>query len=411
MLFSEYFVPTLREVKEESLSFRLSLKAGLIAALASGIYSYLPLGLRVLKKIEAIIRKHMDNTGALEVLLPALQPLDLWKKTQRDELLAEVMVRFQDRRGRKLCLGPTHEEVITDLVARFVSSYKQLPLILYQIQTKFRDEVRPRAGLIRSCEFVMKDAYSFDIDEKNLQKNYQNMYSAYNSIFSECGLRTIAMEADPGFIGGSISHEFLAEGPSGEDVVFFCDKCNIYFKEKEECPQCNSRKFKEKRALELGHIFNLGTKYSEKLDAFFLDKEGRRSPVIMGCYGIGVSRIISAVIEQNCDKEGIIWPKEISPFDLELVCLNSDDKDLFSFSSRIYRILSDKGLEVLFDQRAESIGVKLNDAYLLGMPYLVIVGRKNFLEGKIEIITRSNKERILVDKERLVEALSELTDK
>jgi prolyl-tRNA synthetase len=408
MLFSKYFVPTLREVKEESLSFALSLKAGLISPLAAGVYSYLPMGLKVLKNIEGIIRKHMDAAGAQEVLLPAIQPVELWKKTKRDEILSEVLIRFSDRRGRKLCLGPTHEEVITDLVAKFVSSYKQLPLILYQIQTKFRDELRPRAGLIRGCEFSMKDAYSFDADEEGLKKNYQAMNQVYKNIFSECGLNTIVLEADSGFIGGSMSHEFLSEGVSGEDIVLFCKKCDHYFKEQKLCPKCKGKKFEQKKALELGHIFNLGTKYSETLGAFFLDRQGKRSPIIMGCYGIGVSRIISAVIEQNFDSEGIIWPQSIAPFDIEIACLDPQDQALRSFSFELYEKLKKAKFKVLLDERDDSVGVKLNDAYLLGMPYLVVVGKKNFATSKIEIIKRQGKVKSLVDKDRAAEKIASL---
>jgi len=408
VLFSKYFIPTLRNVSEESLSFKLSLKAGLISPLASGIYSYLPLGLRVLRKIEGIVREHMNSSGAYEVLLPAIQPLDLWEKTGRDKLLNEVLIRFQDRRKRKLSLGPTHEEVITDLVAKFVSSYKQLPLVLYQIQTKFRDEIRPRSGLIRGCEFIMKDAYSFDIDEKGLDNNYQKMYSAYDNIFKECGLSPIALGADPGFIGGNVSEEFLVEASSGEDIIQSCNECNIYFKDKKTCPQCKKGKIKQMRALELGHVFKLGTQYSEKLGAFFLDDKGRRLPALMGCYGIGVSRIISAVIEQNYDEEGIIWPKSVAPFDIEIVCLNPEDEYILSFSFKLYETLLENDFEVLLDERAESPGVKFNDAYLIGTPYIIIIGKKRFLEGKIEVIKRRNKESILVDKSNFPDLLGEL---
>jgi prolyl-tRNA synthetase len=408
MLFSKYFVPTLRQVKEESLSFGLLLKAGFISPLAAGVYSYLPMGLRVLKKVEAVVRKEMNEAGAIELLLPALQPLELWKRTGRDKLLSEVLIRFEDRRGRQLCLGPTHEEVITDLVAKFISSYKQLPLVLYQIQTKFRDEVRPRAGLVRGCEFVMKDAYSFDIDEEGLEKNYQAMHRAYSRIFSQCGLDTVVLEADTGFIGGSISHEFLAQGPSGEDLVVFCRDCNVYFKDKDSCPRCKKKNLKEFKALELGHIFNLGTKYSEKLGAFFLDKEGKRLPVIMGCYGIGVSRIIPAVIEQNYDQEGIIWPASLAPFDIEIVCLGSDQSDLNAYSLKIYEDLTNQGFDVLLDDRSESVGVKLNDAYLLGIPLVILAGKKNFAKDKVEIVQRKNKAKTLTDKSQVLEHLRRL---
>ncbi|MFC1599323.1 aminoacyl--tRNA ligase-related protein [Candidatus Omnitrophota bacterium] len=405
MLFSKYFIPTLRKVSEESLSFRLSLKAGLISPLASGIYSYLPLGLRVLKKIENIIRKHMDNLGACEVLLPALQPLELWEKTGRDKLLAEVLIKFQDRRKRRLSLGPTHEEVVTDLVAKFLSSYKQLPLVLYQIQTKYRDELRPKSGLIRGCEFVMKDAYSFDADDAGLDKNYLNMYHAYSRIFTECGLKPIVLGADSGFIGGSVSEEFLAEASSGEDMVLLCNKCNSYFKEQDSCPQCKAADFAQRRALELGHIFKLGTDYARKLGAFFLDEKGKRLPVVMGCYGIGVSRIISAVIEQNHDSEGIIWPQAVAPFEIEIVCLNPEDRDILSFSFKLYEELKEKGFEVLFDERPETPGVKFNDTYLIGMPYVVVVGKRKFAEDKVEVVTRKNKKTVLVHKSDVIETV------
>jgi prolyl-tRNA synthetase len=404
MLFSKYFIPTLREVKEESVSFNLSLRAGLISSLAAGMYSYLPLGLRVLRNIEKIIRTNMQACGAHEVLLPALQPVDLWRKTQRDELLGQVMLRCKDRKKRDLCLAPTHEEAVTDLVSKFVSSYRQLPLVLFQIQTKFRDELRPRSGLIRSCEFVMKDAYSFDRNPQGLDSNYQQMLSVYKNIFSECGLQTIPFTADTGFIGGSSSHEFLAEGSSGEDIFKSCQECGIEFKEGSLCPVCKSSKVKEKKALELGHIFKLGTKYSEQLAAFFLDEDSRRKPIIMGCYGIGVSRIISAVIEQNHDQDGIIWPEEIAPFSLEIVCLNPQDEEIKAFSFSLYEALN-KEYEVLLDERDESAGVKFKDAYLLGMPYIVVVGKKNFSQDKIEIVIRKNKEKIVVSKADFQERL------
>ena len=401
MLFSKSFIPTLREAKEESLSFNLSLRAGLISPLASGIYSYLPLGLKVLKNIERIIRKHMNGLGANEVLLPSLQPLDLWQKTGRDKTLGEVMIKFQDRRKRNLCLGPTHEEVITDLVARFVSSYKQLPLVLYQIQTKFRDELRPRSGLIRGCEFSMKDAYSFDKDEAGVRENYNKMLKAYEDIFKECGLKTIVLEAESGFIGGSVSHEFLSQGLSGEDMVKHCLGCGAHFKGKEICPKCSSKEAKEIKALELGHVFNLGDIYSKKLGAYFLDEKGKRLPLLMGCYGIGVSRIISAVIEQNCDEEGIIWPLNISPFDLEVICLNPDDEDIRSFSSSVYQKLKSKKFEVLFDERVEYSGVKFKDANLLGIPFQIIIGKKRFKENKVEVFLRGNKQAVLLDKSNI----------
>ncbi|MCD6540100.1 MAG: proline--tRNA ligase [Candidatus Omnitrophica bacterium] len=405
MLFSKYFIPTLREVKEESVSFRFSLKAGLISPLASGIYSYLPLGLRVLRRIEAVVRKNMNSLGAYEVLLPALQPLELWQKTKRSDLLGEVMIKFKDRRGRILCLGPTHEEVITDLVSKYVSSYRELPLILYQIQTKFRDELRPKGGLVRSCEFIMKDAYSFDKNEEGLEKSYQSMYSAYEKIFKECGLKPLVFSADVGFIGGSASCEFLIESSSGEDNFFQCRNCGFYFRDKDTCPKCKSRDYLEKKGLELGHIFKLGTIYSEKLGAYFLDEEGKRLAIVMGCYGIGVSRLLSGVIEQNYDSEGIIWPESIAPFDIEIVCLNPEEEEILSFCFQVYNTLSQQGFQVLLDERAEYSGVKFKDAYLIGIPYLIVVGKKNFSEDKLEFIRRRDKKKLLIDKKNYLEPL------
>jgi len=397
--FSKYLIPTLREVKEESISFNLSLKAGLISSLASGIYTYLPLGLKVLRKIENIIRKHMNLRGANEILMPALQPLELWSKTGRDKLLGEVMIKFEDRRGRKLCLGPTHEEVVTDLASKYISSYKQLPLILYQIQSKFRDEVRPKSGLIRGCEFVMKDAYSFDSTGEGLDHNYELILSAYKEIFKECGVDTAVLEADTGFIGGSKSHEFLAPADSGEDILLYCGKCGSYFKDGKQCPKCSNRPVEEKKALELGHIFKLGVKYSGKLGADFLDDKSRRLPLIMGCYGIGVSRIISAVIEQNYDKDGIKWPVNIAPFDAEVICLNTEDKDVFSFAEGIYSSLKEAGLDVLFDDRPGYSGVKFKDSYLIGIPFLIVVGKKQSKKGKVEIIRRKDNLRVITEGE------------
>ena len=385
----------------------MSLKAGLISPLVSGIYSYLPLGLRVLRKIEGIIRVHMDQAGAQEVLLPALQPLELWEKTGRAKMLDEVLLQFQDRRKRRLCLGPTHEEVITELVAKFISSYKQLPLLLYQIQTKFRDEIRPKSGLVRGCEFIMKDAYSFDVDDAGLSIQYKRMLEVYNNIFQACGLEPIVLSADSGFIGGSASEEFLVEAECGEDIIQFCSQCNTYCKEKEQCPQCRGG-LQEKKTLEMGHIFKLGTKYSQQLGAFFLDEKGRRLPAVMGCYGIGVSRLISAVIEQNYDQEGIVWPEGVAPFLVEVVCLNPEEQDINAFATQIYERLLSNNVEVLFDERLDSPGVKFNDAYLLGIPYVVVVGKRHFKEGNVEIIKRKNKESMVVKVEDVIENIMNL---
>jgi prolyl-tRNA synthetase len=305
----------------------------------------------------------------------------LWLKTGRDKDLGETMVRFTDRRGRKVCLGPTHEEIITDLVAQHLSSHKQLPLLLYQIQTKFRDELRPRFGLIRACEFIMKDAYSFDKDEQGLELNYKAMLGAYNKIFARCGLEVVTVEADPGVMGGKVSHEFMVPAKDGEDVV-----------------QVRGEKV---NCIEVGHIFKLGTKYSLSLGAQFQDAGGRLSPVIMGCYGIGVSRLISAVIEQHNDESGIIWPKEVAPFKALVIALDPESA-IRETASAIYNELSSRGVEVLFDDRDERAGVKFKDADLIGIPVQIIVGRKSAAEGKVELRSRSDKTTLLLSKEEAV---------
>jgi prolyl-tRNA synthetase len=391
MLWSQTFIPTLKETPQEaeSASHKLMLRAGLIRMLMAGVYSYLPLGLRVLGNITKVIRQEMDAAGASELLLPALQPQELWVRSGRDRAMGEVMIRFVDRRGRKVCLGPTHEEVITDLVRTHVSSYKQLPLVFYQIQTKFRDEIRPRFGVVRACEFIMKDAYSFDKDQDGLQKNYQVMHHAYRNIFARCGLQVLTIEADPGVMGGKVSHEFMVRAASGEDIVQVGqDKIN---------------------AIEIGHIFQLGTKYSDALSAQFLDAEGKLKPIIMGCYGIGVSRLMAAIIEQNYDDSGIIWPKEISPYQAIVVPLNVDEAEIMEQAMSLYAQLQAAGIETLLDDRDERAGVKFKDAELIGIPVLIVIGQKSLQDKKVEIKMRRNKkEAVFVDRGDAVTRVTEM---
>lgn len=400
MYWSQEFIPTLKETPQEAetVSHKLMLRSGLVRMLVSGVYSYLPAGLRVLTNIENIIRQEMTACGASELLLPALQPLELWTKSGRDKDMGEVMIRFNDRRGRSLCLGPTHEEVITDLVKNHLSSYKQLPLVLYQIQTKFRDEIRPRFGLVRACEFVMKDAYSFDKDEAGLDKNYQAMYASYNKIFKRCGLDVLITEADSGVMGGNVSHEFMVPARDGEDVVLRC-ACGFIkgFKGegKEACPRCSAEPQKV-NCIEIGHIFKLGTKYSQSLGACFLDAQGKLRPVIMGCYGIGVSRLISAVIEQNHDEAGIVWPCEISPFKVIIIPLDVTEDRTMDASVALYRQLQQDSVEVLFDDRDERAGVKFKDADLLGVTLQVIIGKEFLKHETVEIKTRRSGQRLNV---------------
>jgi len=405
MLFSESFIFTTREDPKvaECRSQKLLLRGSFLFMVSSGIYSYLPLGQRVLDNISAIIRKHMNAQGAQELLMSALQPIELWEKTGRDEDLKEVMFKFQDRKNRTLCLGPTHEEEITEIARKYIVSYKQLPRILYQIQVKFRDEPRPRFGLMRSCEFMMKDAYSFDIDEKGLNENYEKMRYAYNEIFKECGLNYVMVEADPGMMGGSASHEFMVPAPIGEDILFYCDKCKKYFKEKGKCSDCG-KNLKEERMVEVGHIFQLGTKYSLAQEAFFLDKDGQRRPFVMGCYGIGVSRLIPAIAEQCSDAKGFAWPGAIAPFDVSLVML--DDK-LFKDARDLEESLSRQGLKVLVDERNEAAGVKFNDAYLIGNPYIVIMGKNYIQSQKFDVEVRKSSDKLSFSKEELLNFLKD----
>ncbi len=410
MFWTKTLIPTLKESPQEaeSTSHKFMLRAGLIRMLLAGAYSYLPLGLRVLKNIETIIRQEMSNAGASELLLPALQPEDLWVKSGRDKDIGEVMIRFTDRRGRHLCLGPTHEEVITDLVRTYLSSYKQLPLVLYQIQTKFRDEIRPRFGVVRACEFIMKDAYSFDQDDEGLDKNYQAMYEAYHRIFRRCGLEILAQEADSGVMGGKVSHEFMVQAASGEDTVLLCPNCKFTkpFNDSAEniCPKCNVL-LEKVNAVEIGHVFKLGTKYSAALGANFVDKHGVLKPAIMGCYGIGVSRLMAAIVEQNNDTEGIIWPVTISPYKVIILPLDVTDAEIMQYASAIYSELEKNNIEPLLDDRDERAGVKFKDADLLGIPVIITIGKKTLKEQKIEIKTRKDKKTILVDKNEAINSI------
>lgn len=403
MLYSKSFIFTLREDPKvaDCTSQKLLLKGCYLQMVSSGIYSYLPLGWRVLQKISDIIRKHMNASGACELLMSHLQPLELWKKTGRDKDLAEVMFKFKDKRKKELCLGPTHEEEITDIVCKFVSSYTHLPLILYQIQAKFRDETRPRFGLIRSSEFIMKDAYSFDVDEKGLDINYKKMHHAYEAIFKECGLNFVITEADPGVMGGNISHEFMVPAQIGEDILFYCRNCDKHFMKVELCPQCGGS-LEAKKMIEVGHIFKLGTKYSQVQGAFFLDAKGRRNPIVMGCYGIGVSRLLPAIVETNSDEKGIIWPKRVSPFDAIILIL---DNSLNSQAMQLADTLQGEAFEILVDDREEPAGVKFNDAMLLGIPHLMIMGKNYINNKKIDVELRGIKEKLSLGKEEIVNFL------
>ncbi len=559
MRFSKYFIPTLKENPSEAdiPSHALSLRAGLIRKTASGVYSFLPLGFKILKKIEEIIRQEMVKAKAVEVLLPVIQPASIWQKSERWYEYGPEMFRLQDRSKRDFCLGPTHEELITTMASLDLKSYKDLPINLFQIQVKFRDEIRPRYGLLRAREFIMKDAYSFCASEKELEQDYENMYKAYCSIIERMGLKYRVVEADTGLIGGRYSHEFLVLADNGEETLAYCDSCDYaanyenasykmthdfdkesikepddfsgmeniqevhtpniktieelskfldirmqrilktmalkdedsilhffllrgdrelnlakaekflgkkldfasgddfndlpigflgpamlkrevkiygdysiygmkdfaagankkdyhllgvnigkdftvnewadfsYPAEGDLCMNCG-KKLQYDKGIEVGHIFKLGTKYSERLQASFLDRDSQLKPFIMGCYGIGVSRMLAAAIEQCNDERGIVWPRSLAPFDVELIITNANDPQLIKEADKIYERLLENKIDVLFDDRDLSAGFKFKDSDLIGIPVRVIMG-KNYLKNniiEIEYRDGSKKEEI-----------------
>lgn len=560
---TQLFLPTLREVPAEAevLSHQLMLRAGMIRKLASGVYTMLPLGNRVLRKIENIIREEMERQGSQELLMPTLQPAELWRESGRWDVYGPELMRLKDRHNRDFCLGPTHEEVITDLVRREVKSHRQLPLNLYQIQTKFRDEIRPRFGLMRGREFIMKDAYSFDKDKAGLDVSYQKMYEAYCKIFERCGLKYQAVEADSGAIGGSSSHEFMVLAETGEDAVVYCEGCmyganveKAEYKfimpaqqEKQEllhivdtpnttsidaiakflgvdkdriiktlivntdketvaalirgdrelnevklknildckhlslagaevvekitgaktgyagpiglkvkivadqevmtmvnavaganqtdkhyinvnplrdfqpaivadirtvisgdlCPKCGTA-MKVVRGIEVGHIFKLGTKYSESMNAFFADENGENKPFIMGCYGIGVGRTMAAAVEQNHDEDGIIWPIPIAPYHAILIPISVKDKEIVAWAEKLYQQFQDAGIEVVYDDREERPGVKYKDADLIGIPIQITIGKKSLAKGNVELKLRKDKKKKEIGVDNVVETVLEI---
>ena len=562
MRFSQLLIPTLREDPGEAevVSHRLMLRAGMIRKTAAGIYIYLPLGLRTIRKIERIVREEMNRAGAQEVLMPIASPAELWKETGRWDFYGKELFRFKDRHEREFCLGPTHEEVITDLIRREVRSYRQLPLNCYQIQTKFRDEIRPRFGLMRGREFIMKDAYSFDRDEEGAKLSYQKMYDAYHRIFQRCGLTFRAVQADTGLIGGTSSHEFMVLADTGEETVVYTDDgsyaANVERAELtppedatpepprplQKAPTPGARTVEEVTAylkvpahrlvktllyrtpteivavlvrgdhaaneikvkkhlgatdleladpetvakatgapvgfagpvgisarivadyavkamsnfvvggnaadthyvdanwsrdfsvqsfadlrnaqagdaapagggmlkvakgIEVGHVFMLGTKYSEVMRAMFLDPQGQERPAVMGCYGIGIGRTAASAIEQNHDAKGIIWPLPIAPFHVQLLPI-SQSAQVAKAAQELYEGLSVAGVEVLWDDRDERAGVKFNDADLIGLPYHLVIGDKSLAQGTVELKDRKTGEVTRLVPERLVPTVTKL---
>ena len=409
--YSSLFIPTLREESGEAeiVSHQLMLRAGMIRKLAAGIYTLLPLGLRVLNKVERIIREEMNRAGAQELLMPMVQPAELWQETGRWQQYGKELLRLRDRHDRDFCLGPTHEEVITDLVRREVRSYRQLPVTLYQIQMKFRDEIRPRFGVMRGREFLMKDAYSFDLDDAGARVSYGKMKEAYRRIFERCGLRFKPVEADSGMIGGSYSQEFMVLAETGEDSIKACSKCdyaaNVEKQPGDVCPRCQAS-LETHRGIEVGHIFMLRIKYSDAMKATVLDPQGREQPMIMGCYGIGVSRTVAAAIEQRHDGKGVIWPAALAPFHLQVVPLNVKIEAVREAAERTAEAAANLGYEVLIDDRDERAGIKFNDADLIGAPVQALFGDRTVKEGKLELKRRSDGQTIKITPEELPDALS-----
>ena len=413
MQLSKYPLITYKEtpVDAELTSHQLMLRAGLIKKLASGLFSWMPIGLKVLRKIEHIVREEMDRSGAYEVSMPAIQPADLWQETGRWEAYGNLLLKMEDRQGRLFCFGPTHEEVITDIVRNELKTYRQMPVNFYQIQTKFRDEIRPRFGVMRAREFLMKDAYSFHLDQPSLDLEYENMGATYNTIFTRLGLDFRKVRAESGEIGGSLSHEYHVLADSGEDEIGYCDEedyaANVEMIEGNTAP--NGGKLSFTRGIEVGHIFQLGDKYSKSMNCTVLNDKGDSIYPLMGCYGIGISRIMASSIEQNHDESGIIWPEPLAPFQIIIVALSKNTEDTTLTKSRkIYHQLKESGYEVLLDDRNERAGVKFADADLLGIPKRLIVSERGLDNQTIELNFRDGKNKSDVPFEQLVDYLEKL---
>lgn len=411
MKLSNYFLPTLKEnpIDATVVSHQLMVRAGMIRQTASGIYTWLPLGLKVLRKVEKIIKTEMDKSGALEVLMPTIQPAELWQESGRYDAYGKEMLRIKDRHDRDILYGPTHEEVITDIFRKNVTSYKDLPKNLYQIHWKFRDEIRPRFGLMRGREFLMKDSYSFDIDEVSAKKTYNLMYETYFKIFRAMGLKPMAVRADTGAIGGDLSHEFHLLAETGESAIYYDKKFDdlknfdvaemqsMYamadeMHDPKKCPIAESQ-LNSKRGIEVGHIFNFGLKYSKAMEASVMGTSGEKIYPNMGSYGIGVSRVVAAAIEANHDENGIVWPKEIAPFQVALINVRAGDELCDKTCEEIYHKLQAQGIEVIYDDTKASLGQKFSIADLIGIPTQVIVGPKSAAAGKVEIKDRKSGEK------------------
>jgi len=405
MFWSKIFIPTLKDSPQDAevISHQLMLRAGMIRKVSSGIYTWLPLGLKVLRKIENIVREEMDQSGAQEVLMPMVHPKELWEETKRWEKMGPELLRFKDRHDRDFCLSPTHEEVITDLVRNNVKSYKELPLNIYQIQTKFRDEIRPRYGVMRGREFLMKDSYSFNIDEASLQETYLLMRNTYKKILERIGLEYKIVKADSGAIGGDASEEFHVLAENGEDTIAISDasefaiNTELLLNEGEDISTLEGKPSPDgngvieiKKGIEVGHIFQLGKIYTELMKVNVLNQEGRAVDLFMGCYGIGVSRLVAAAIEQNNDDKGIIWPEAIAPYEVNIVAIGyTKEPQIAEAANNLSEQLQTMGYEVIVDDRKDGYGTKMKDAELIGIPVNVIIGNKFIESGEVELKHRN----------------------
>lgn len=423
MRLSTYFLPTLKETPAEAqiVSHRLMLRAGMVRQTAAGIYAWLPFGLRVLRRIEQIVREEQDAAGAQEVLLPTIQPADLWRESGRYEVFGKEMLRITDRHDRELLYGPTAEEVVTDIFRSYIKSYRDLPKQLYQIHWKFRDEVRPRFGVMRGREFLMKDNYSFDLDFESARRSYNKMFVAYLRTFARLGLKAIPMRADPGPIGGDLSHEFIVLADTGESEVY-CHKDWLAFDplattvaydddlgplvddwtrlyaatdEMHDAAACpvGAEDLVTARGIEVGHIFYFGTKYSKPLGATVTGPDGKDVAVEMGSYGIGVSRLVGAIIEASHDENGIIWPEVVAPFQVGLINLKPGDDGCDGACEDIYARLWKAGVSTLYDDRDGRAGMKFADMDLIGLPWQLIVGPRGLKTGVVELKRRKTGER------------------
>ena len=413
MLLSKYFLPVLKEkpVEAQVISHLLMLRSGMIRQSASGIYSWLPLGLKVLKNIENIVRFNMDASGFVELLMPCVQDAGLWRESGRFDVYGREMLSFKDRHDHDLLFGPTNEELITDIVRNSFQSYKELPKVLYQIQWKFRDEIRPRFGVMRGREFLMKDAYSLDIDMESAIKTYDQVFVAYMRTFKDLGLNAIPLAADPGEIGGELSHEFHVVADTGESTLYYDKKFDILedtlagditllkslyaaTEEKHDPEKCplNKSELSVRKGIEVGHIFNFGDKYSKAMNAMVNDSNGKRVPIQMGSYGIGISRLVAAIIEVSHDERGIIWPTQVAPFKASIINLNIKDDKCNEISNDLYNQFVNKNIDILYDDTSDSAGAKFAIHDLIGSPWQIIVGPKKAGSDLVELKHRESGE-------------------